>query len=78
MTVQIAHEGGYRVYTTEDGIRRRYVGPAWPTPRSAATYADTLEAMPVVSPLRSGLDANTEAAPPVAPVGIQPGPQSRG
>ena len=42
----------YRVYTTPDGIRRTYVGPEFATPRAAGAYLETLDSMPVVSPLR--------------------------
>ena len=55
MTVQIAHEGGYRVYRTPDGRTRRYVGPVWATPKEAAAYANALD-VGYVSPLRSSVE----------------------
>lgn len=50
----IAVEAGkYRVFATDDGIRRTYLGPEHATPRAAVRYADNLErGMPAVSPLR--------------------------
>ena len=57
----IAHDGkGYRVYRTELGTDRTYVGPSWPTPKEAAQYAALIE-VPYIPPLRaSAEDASRE------------------
>jgi hypothetical protein len=46
---------GYQVVSTEKGGtgRRTNLGPPWPKPAEAASYAETLRTMPVVSPLRA-------------------------
>lgn len=51
----IAVEAGkYRVFATDDGIRRTYLGHEHATPRAAIRYADNLErGMPVTQPLRA-------------------------
>ncbi len=43
----------YRVGTTTDGRDFRPVGPLFTKPREVLTYIAALQAMPVVSPLRS-------------------------
>ena len=67
--LQVAYEDGYRVYRTETGIDRQYVGPVWPTPRGAATYIETLRGIHRVSPLR---------APGESGVSLPPSPDSPG
>jgi hypothetical protein len=53
-------DGKYQVYATVNGIYRLNVGPRWLTPREAARYAETLDKLPQVDPLRDGRDANTD------------------
>jgi hypothetical protein len=66
MTVQIAHEGGYRCYRLE-GRTRHYVGPVWPTPKDAARYATALDAAAGISPLRiSAEDSDPSRGAPSA------------
>jgi hypothetical protein len=56
--VHLAHDGtGFRVYRTETGRDRAYVGPSWASPREAIRYADALEV--VVSPLRASTEDPT-------------------
>lgn len=50
--------GKYQVYSTTDGRDRHYIGPTWPTPKSAATYIDTLEGRNTVSPLRAPVESS--------------------
>jgi len=65
MTVQIAHDGGYRCYRLE-GRTRRYVGPVWPTPKEASRYAYALEASEGISPLRASIEPSDPR--PVTPL----------
>lgn len=59
----------YRVYGSQTGRDREYVGPKFPDPKSACRYADTLEDLPRVSPLRApavevvSLPASTAGVP---------------
>jgi hypothetical protein len=61
--------GKYQVYRVVNGKYRMDCGPAWADPGTAAKYADLLDDR---SPLMGGHDANTDAAPPVAPVDVVP------
>lgn len=60
--------GYHQVFRTSNGIVAEPVGPRWDKPRDAIRYAQTLQAMPVVSPVAATSD---EPAPP-------PGPAHRG
>lgn len=64
--IAIAHDGqGYRIYQTEFGIDRTFVGPRWNTPREAARYAALIE-VPYIDPLRVSAEdasANTGSLP---------------
>lgn len=44
--------GFHQVFRTSNGIVAEPVGPRWDKPRDAVRYAQTLQAMPVVSPKR--------------------------
>jgi hypothetical protein len=50
-------DGRYQVYVPQ-GIGRLNVGPRWLTVREAASYANALDAMPVVSPTREASDVS--------------------
>lgn len=43
---------GWQVERWNDGIYKGDVGPCWPEGKAARQYAQTLDAMPVISPLR--------------------------
>lgn len=43
MQYQLAHDGAYRVYLTEFGIDRTYIGPPFAFPRAAIAYSDQLD-----------------------------------
>ena len=68
MTHQIAYLDGYRVYRTETGRDRHYVGPTWKTPKEAATYATNLDTG-YVSPLRASSESPVLLASPQVPTG---------
>jgi hypothetical protein len=50
--VRVDDRQRYQVYVTTNGIDRRDIGPAWPTPREAIRYADRIADAQGVSPLR--------------------------
>ena len=62
---------GHQVYRTINGIYTLNVGPAWPTPREAIRYADSLDA-DTVSPLRNSAEPFTpsSSAPPQAALAL--------
>lgn len=45
-------DGGFQCYRVVNGRYKQFVGVVLPKPRTAIRYADNLEAVPVVSPLR--------------------------
>jgi hypothetical protein len=67
----VAHVGtGYRVYATETGIDRHYIGPIHETPRAAGAYAAATpreEPRQSVSPAER--DATSRTDVPVASAG---------
>ena len=70
----VAHlDGSYRVYRTENGIDRTYIGPRSATPREAGAWADLFASTDRISPLRDCAEA-----PSTEPVVPAPGSAGMG